>query len=210
MGTEIQSVGFKARRHHAIDKDGATATIAALDPPVDFAAVRSQEAVKRAIVIALAGNHSVILIGPGGHGKTMLTRAAKAIRPIQIDEFTIDPKDPARMQVLQQFVQNDIHIEVPPVPYRELTTKRTGTDSRRVREQVEVAIEWGEKHKDLSLSDSVLLLGKQAYDELGLSARAFTVAVRISRTIANLEQSEQIRDIHFAEAVQYRLLDRKF
>lgn len=177
---------------------------------IDFAEVRSQEAVKRALTVALAGHHSVVLIGPSGHGKTMLSQATKAIGPIEIDEVTIDPKDPGRLQQLQQFVRNDIHVEVPPVPYRELTSKRPGTDSGRIRKQVEAAIKWGAAHKDLSLSDSVLMLGKQGYDELGLSARAFTIIVRIARTIANLDQSQRIAELHLAEALQYRLLDRKF
>jgi len=181
------------------------------DPdPIDFAAVRSQEAVKRALLVALAGNHSVVLIGPSGHGKSMLAHAATAIAPIHIDEITIAPNDPERMRRLHQYVQDDIHIEVPAVPYRELTSTRPGTDSGRIRKQVEAAIKWGAKHKDLTLSDGVLLLGKQAYDELGLSARAFTTCVRIARTIANLEQSERIGECHLAEAVQYRLLDRKY
>jgi predicted ATPase with chaperone activity len=183
----------------------------ATDPiRIDFADVRSQEAVKRALTVGLAGNHSVVLIGSSGHGKTMLAQAANAIRSIQIDEVTVDPDDPDRIRLLMQYVRNEIHIEVPAVPYRELTSKRPGTDSQRIRTQVEAAIKWGAKHRDLSLSDSVLLLGKQAYDELGLSARAFTICVRIARTIANLDRSERIGDTHLAEAVQYRLLDRKF
>ncbi len=178
-------------------------------PVTDFAEVRSQEAVKRALIIALAGNHSIVLIGPSGNGKTMLADAAKKIRPIEIDEITIDPKDPGRTQLLQQHLCKEIYVEVPRVPYRELTSKRPGTDSAHIRKQVDAAVKWSAKHTDMFLSDSVLLLGKQAYEELGLSARAFTVVVRIARTIANLEQSERIGESHVAEAVQYRLPERK-
>jgi magnesium chelatase family protein len=64
------------------------------------------------------------------------------------------------------------------------------------------------KHADLS--DACLLLMKQAMDELGLSARAYDKVRRVARTIADLEGSEKITENHLAEAVQYRLLDRKF
>jgi magnesium chelatase family protein len=51
---------------------------------------------------------------------------------------------------------------------------------------------------------------KQAMDELGLSARAYDKVRRVARTIADIEGSEHIQEHHLAEAVQYRLLDRKF
>ena len=51
---------------------------------------------------------------------------------------------------------------------------------------------------------------KQAMDELGLSARAFDKVRRVARTLADLEGAETIGEGHIAEAVQYRLLDRKF
>ena len=60
------------------------------------------------------------------------------------------------------------------------------------------------------LSDACLLLMKQAMDELGLSARAYDKVRRVARTIADLEGAERISENHLAEAVQYRLLDRKF
>ena len=60
------------------------------------------------------------------------------------------------------------------------------------------------------LSESCLLLMKQAMDELGLSARAYDKVRRVARTIADLEGAEQINEAHLAEAVQYRLLDRRF
>ncbi len=120
----------------------------------------------------------------------------------------------------------DIHVEVPAVPYRELTSRRVGTDSQTMRQQVTRARDaqrarFGDSavtnanmnSKQLKahcdLSDSCLLLMKQAMDELGLSARAFDKVRRVARTIADLEGSEAIQDHHVAEAVQYRLLDRR-
>lgn len=51
---------------------------------------------------------------------------------------------------------------------------------------------------------------KQAMDELGLSARAYDKVRRVARTIADLDGSEPIREYHVAEAIQYRLLDRRY
>ena len=60
------------------------------------------------------------------------------------------------------------------------------------------------------LSDGCLLLMKQAMDELGLSARAYDKVRRVARTIADIDGSLRILELHIAEAVQYRLLDRWF
>jgi len=51
---------------------------------------------------------------------------------------------------------------------------------------------------------------KQAMDEMGLSARAYDKVRRVARTIADIDGADQINENHVAEAVQYRLLDRKF
>jgi magnesium chelatase family protein len=121
----------------------------------------------------------------------------------------------------------DIHVEVPAVPYRELTSRRPGTDSATMREQVARAR--AVQHKRFAgegttnarmdsrqlkqfcdLNDACLLLMKQAMDEMGLSARAYDKVRRVARTIADMDGSERIQELHVAEAVQYRLLDRKF
>jgi magnesium chelatase family protein len=60
------------------------------------------------------------------------------------------------------------------------------------------------------MSDGCLLLMKQAMSELGLSARAYDKVRRVARTIADLDGSDQINESHIAEAVQYRLLDRRY
>ena len=120
----------------------------------------------------------------------------------------------------------DIHVEVPAVPYNELTGRSKGTNSETMRAQVTKARQaqhkrFGERtinarmdskqlHQHANLTDSCLLLMKQAMDEMGLSARAYDKVRRVARTIADIEGAEQIAEHHLAEAVQYRLLDRRF
>ena len=121
----------------------------------------------------------------------------------------------------------DIHLEVPAVTYRDLTSKARGTSSAEMRTQVERARALQAKRfgpastmtnanmktqqlKDhCTLDEACLLLMKQAMEEMGLSARAFDKVRRVSRTLADLEGSEHIAPAHVSEAIQYRLLDRK-
>lgn len=51
---------------------------------------------------------------------------------------------------------------------------------------------------------------KQAMDEMGLSARAYDKVRRVARTLADLDGAEHITEDHLAEAIQYRILDRRF
>ncbi|GIW76781.1 MAG: hypothetical protein KatS3mg104_1844 [Phycisphaerae bacterium] len=64
--------------------------------------------------------------------------------------------------------------------------------------------------KHCELNENSLLLMKQAMEELGLSARAYDKVRRVARTIADLDQSPSVEEHHIAEAIQYRLLDRRF
>jgi len=120
----------------------------------------------------------------------------------------------------------DIQIEVPAVPYKELSNKTPGTSSGDMRQQVVVAREMQKKrfqgtatgcnrrmtarqlrtHCVLDEAGQNLLRSTMA--ELGLSARAHDKILRVSRTIADLEGVERIAPHHVSEAINYRQLDR--
>ena len=184
----------------------------------DFVNVRGQEACKRAFLVAITGCHPTVVFGPSGHGKSMMAKSAKVIEPrLKVAEATTWKSDSLQKQgntahgLHKMAVCGDIHIEVPGVPWRDIASKRPGTGSDHISKKVKECREYaGTNPQSMELSDGCLLLMKQAYDELGMNPRSFSTIVRISRTIANLEREAHISECHLAEAVQYRLLDRRF
>lgn len=122
----------------------------------------------------------------------------------------------------------DIQVEVAGVDYEKLSSKQNGEPSAVIRERVNRtrAIQL-ERYKGRKIySNSQLTAGmlqefcalgeeenkilKSAFDNLGLSARAHSRILKVARTIADLEQSDDIKSWHIAEAIQYRSLDRKY
>jgi len=123
----------------------------------------------------------------------------------------------------------DIHIEVPRLTSDELGEKPTGENSATIRERVNRArkkqIERYKDREDIycnahlgpkdvrkfcsldSESKNLLLL---AVEKFGLSARAYDRILKVARTIADIDNVENIRPEHISEAIQYRSLDRKF
>ncbi|QEL13851.1 ATP-binding protein [Limnoglobus roseus] len=120
----------------------------------------------------------------------------------------------------------DLHLEVPSVPYEELSKLTDGTSSRTMRESVDKAravqaerfgraggvnsrMTPREMRKYAVPDAGGRSLLQTAMDSLGLSARAHDRILRVARTIADLEGSENLSEGHISEAINYRTLDRK-
>ena len=122
----------------------------------------------------------------------------------------------------------DLHVEVTPVNFDELTKKEKGESSQQIRERVIKARDIQENrfvenekihansqmntkqiqsHCKLNPQSQELL--KTAMEKLDLSARAYDRILKVSRTIADLDNAENISSAHIAEAIQYRSLDRE-
>jgi len=122
----------------------------------------------------------------------------------------------------------DLHIEVAPVPFEELSDKEMGESSVAIRKRVTAARalqqnrfkNFNSVHYNAQMSPKLLRdfcqldlnalnLLKTAMKKLGLSARAYDRILKVARTIADLAGAENITSAHIAEAIQYRSLDRE-
>ncbi|MDN5306584.1 MAG: magnesium chelatase family protein [Bacteroidota bacterium] len=122
----------------------------------------------------------------------------------------------------------DIHIEIIPVPFEKISDKTPAEHSTAIRERVIMARKiQEERFKDIdgiycnaqmtskmlqkyaSPDEAGLKLLKTAMERLSLSARAYDRILKVSRTIADLDNSEKVLPHHLAEAINYRNLDRE-
>ncbi len=122
----------------------------------------------------------------------------------------------------------DLHIEVAPVEFEDLSAKASEEPSAEIRKRVVAAraiqkerfsgtritcnalITPDKLQEFCPMDDSAETLMKNVFDRLGLSARAYDRILKVARTIADLDSSEVIRKQHVAAASQYRSLDRKY
>jgi magnesium chelatase family protein len=154
--------------------------------------------------------------------------------------FFGDPKRECRCSPLQiQKYRNrisgplldriDIHVEVPSVRYQDLSAVEKGESSEKIRERVikgrkiqqerfkgsskvhcNAAMRAKDIQKHCRLEDDAQNLLKMAISDLNFSARAYDRILKVSRTIADLDESETIKTPHVSEAIQYRSLDRQY
>jgi magnesium chelatase family protein len=121
----------------------------------------------------------------------------------------------------------DIHLDVPAVPFRDLTLDHPRENSETVRERVARAR--GRQHdryktdglwcnaqlrprllkRHCEIGDESRRLIELAMSRLGLSARAYHRILKVARTIADLADQDRLSPIHVSEAIQYRSLDRR-
>jgi magnesium chelatase family protein len=122
----------------------------------------------------------------------------------------------------------DLHVEVTPLGFNELSSSDMGETSAEIRQRVIRARErqyqrfsdysgvYANAQMDSSLLKKTCRLEKQgvailkiAMEKLNLSARAYDRILKVSRTIADLDDQDEIKTEHLAEAIQYRSLDRE-
>ena len=122
----------------------------------------------------------------------------------------------------------DIHIEVPPVDFSDLSSHKTGEPSAKIRERVNAArkrqierfegmgftcnaeIPTAKLTEVCPTTQQAEALLKRAFNKFGFSARSYDRVLKLARTIADLDDSDVIETTHASEAVQYRTLDRKY
>jgi predicted ATPase with chaperone activity len=177
--------------------------------------IHGNEMAKRALVVAAAGNHSILFVGPPNCGKTMLRAVALElglgttfeVRPCPCG-YRNDPRRACQCRYsqidrhLRKMPVADISVEVVSPAEREM--RSPGTMLAEMRQQIEAKSDY----QSLELGDDSRNLLKAAVAELALDADVRGRILAVARTIANLDRSERIEAWHLCEAINYRMLGR--
>jgi len=156
---------------------------------------------------------------PGGYFND--SRAPVVSSPIEMQRYLGKISGPLLDRI-------DIHIEVTPVPFDKLSEERKGDSSAIIRKRVIVArdvqtkrfsaleqLHYNAQMNTKQIREFCILdntskeLLKNAMERLNLSARAYDRILKVARTIADLENAQDISTTHISEAIQYRSLDRE-
>lgn len=177
--------------------------------------VRGNEAAKRALTVAVAGDHSILFIGPPSCGKTMLRAVALQFNLANTFEalpcpcgYRSDPYVACRCTAsqvarhLQRLPVADITIEMHRPTEREM--KSAGTALADMQRQIADK----SRYESIELDEDCGNLLKAAVAELALDVEVQNRIIAVARTIANLDQSERIKPSHLCEAINYRMLRR--
>jgi magnesium chelatase family protein len=148
------------------------------------------------------------------------TRECKCT-PLQIQRYVSKISGPLLDRI-------DIHIDVPAVKFKDLSSETSAESSADIRDRIVAARRVqmdrlrGEKiycnaqmttrliRKYCVLDRESKVLLENAITRLGLSARAYDRILKVSRTLADMEGKESVESTHVSEAIQYRSLDRNF
>ena len=177
--------------------------------------VHGNEMAKRALVVAAAGNHSILFVGPPNCGKTMLRAVALELGLGSSFEVWPCPcgyrGDPRRAcgcsfkqieRHVRKWPATDISIEMMCPPEREMRSAGTGLAEMRQQIASKTAYE------SLELGDDSRNLLRAAVSECALDTDARNRVLAVARTVANLDRCERIEARHLCEAINYRMLRR--
>lgn len=185
--------------------------------------IAGQESAKRAIQVAAAGGHDMVIYGPSGAGADKLVIlaaqfgvAAYAVECCPCGNYT-DPKrvcecTPARIRrhwtkimARPEIKGAAIHSEAPPVPFRQMS--RPGLPYSDMAAYIVNAGKRPDSKRPV-LDQTCNSLLRQASNELGFSVDTIAVVLDVAASISSLDNSGSIQVHHLAEAIQYRRLDR--
>lgn len=181
----------------------------------DLAEIRGNEAAKRALLVAIAGGHSILFVGPHNSGKTMLVSIAAqhgitAFERLPCPCGRKDPRGqrpcscppPVILKHRSEFPKADIRIRTRVPTSVEMQGRLPGFTSA----DLEVALNGRAQFTELTLTDEAITLLRNATDSLRLDPDSNARVLAVARTIANLGNSVNIRSSHAGEAVHYRSL----
>ena len=204
-----------AALHHQTTNEIARRAKAATNGHDAASIIYANEMAKRALVVAAAGNHSILFLGPPNCGKTMLRAVALELglgstfeaRPCPCG-YRSDPRRACQCSCrrieghLRKLPATDISVEVVSPLEREMRTP--GTTLAEMRRQVQSKSDF----QSLELDEDGRNLLKAAVAELALDTDVRNRVLVVARTIAHLDRCERIEPRHLCEAINYRMLGR--